>query len=71
MKNKIEQTIELLEYAKSPVPLTEAEEADRVEFLKECLRYVGQAGNPELAMMYALNARLARIERRLNGEGFN
>ena len=71
MKTALEQALELIEFAKNPPKLTDEEREEQVKFLKESIRFAQIAGSTELALAYALNARLARIEARLNGEGMN
>ena len=45
--------------------------AELKAFMQEAASYVKAGFSPELGFYAALNARLARIEARLNGEGLN
>lgn len=70
-KANIQTSLDMIEAANNPVPLTPGENKQAGEFLIEVLRYAKRAGDPVLAIGCALNARLAKLESLFTGRTIN
>lgn len=70
-KANLQTSLDMIEAANNPTPLTPAENKQAEEFLIDVLRYAKRAGDPVLAIGYALNARMAKIEALFTGRTLN